>query len=803
MRIFFTKHFLLVVLGFLSLQVMGQRINHLIIESPANLAGEYPIQRAAFGDKAEVEVTGKPVFAVGPNGKYEACEAITNAAEVTGNIAFIDRGTCGFSVKAYNAQNGGAIAVVVCNNNANSPNEIIGMAAGDFADQVTIPAFMTSYATCQKIRASILDGTLESVKLGNFCKVTDVEGDDIIWGIGEDANGNRGDFKGGLNGWTISTENTWVWNADGEVVGGQYLGGDFRSVFSPSGCNGIVVFNSDLYDFNQSCPPVCTGELVSPNISLDGINVEGIVVEFTQALRQYRSKYFIAVSTDGGATWSDTLQFNQEHPTNSAHILERKALPLTGLDGATQFRFKFIYEGNYYYWALDDIVVRNAKVIDTKIETNFFAVAPSLKVPQSQVAPMYFLADVSNKGNATGSNASLNVVIVDSNESPVAAFTEPLGDISSGQTIENTFFSDTFTPDAKPEAYVGAYVISTDEEDGNENNNQALFYFDVTENTFANLYTEDEIGQAYMKDVTEIWAVDPTNYVTIGNSYYLPKGNGWTVDKVRFGLKNQLDEIEGTGQIRVDLFEWDDQDGGVVRGVEPTERTLVGTNTIFLEEIDNLRNIEIPLFGVDEDGNQDEDSEVVLKDNTQYVLVAHSQPFDPSTPRYQFLTYNGFGLDDAYARSIYTEATNFVLDSLDKKRYGGSFYNDDGTQGDEADRTFSPLGNNQTLYSFTVVYLEMDIKKSTSTYNVDNTASAKVFPNPAARELYIDVTLENTSNVKVELVAIDGRVVASKSFDAVKDSRLKLNLNNVASGTYTALIHTDKGVLSKKVVVQK
>ena len=94
--------------------------------------------------------------------------------------------------------------------------------------------------------------------------------------------------------------------------------------------------------------------------------------------------------------------------------------------------------------------------------------------------------------------------------------------------------------------------------------------------------------------------------------------------------------------------------------------------------------------------------------------------------------------------------------------------------------------------------------KWTSTYDIADKAQVSTFPNPASRELFIDVTLENVSqNVRVDLVSIDGRMAVSKSFSNVQDSRLRLDLSGIVSGTYSVLIHTDKGLITRKVVVQK
>lgn len=802
MRRFFTKHLLLLIAGvcFISMDAFGQTINTLTITEPEGAAGNYPALRASFGAQEDVEITAEAIIATDANGT-EMCGEATN--DLTGKMAFLDRGTCGFFDKVKNAEAAGAIAVVVCNN---ASGDLTLMGAGDNEDDIEIPAFMISLENCQKIRTYIADGGVEAT-LRNYvppfeCNpITDQYPDDVIWGVGDDENGNRGDFDGGLNGWTFDKDNTWEWIDRGEISKGTYIG-TTRTMVGWSGCNGIVVMNSDYLDNEGICPAVCTASLISPNINLPE-GVEGVIIEFNQAVRQFQSNYYIQTSKDNGSTWSDPIRINAEIPTNSAHLQGRLAVPVTGFAGADQIRFKFVYEGNYYYWGIDDVILRNGVLADAQVNQNFFAVAPSLRTPMTQVSPMHFLADVSSIGNGDVEGASLVVGIQDESEQLVGLFQEDLGDIAAGESIENILFSETFTPAAQPQFYDAAYVLLSDN-DGNDANDSNSFYFEVTENTFGNLLPEYLVGQ-YMIDIAAIWAVSDriTNYQSFGNIYYLPNGAGWTVDQVRFGLENPFDEVDGTGFVRVELYEWNDEDND--GSCNTNERTLVGVNSIFLDSgtYPNFRNIELPLYGPDADGNADEESEVVLKDNTSYVLIAHSQPLDPSIERYRFLTYNGFDLDSPDDRSIYSSATNYAFELAGEQRTAGSLFEISGNDPDDIDeRVFDILGNDGTLFSYAMMYLEMDLKKPSSTYDIAR-GEAKVFPNPAANELYIDVTLDKVSDVKVELVSIDGRVLTSTSFSGVQDSRLKIDLAGVASGSYTAMIHTNDGVIAKKVIVQK
>ena len=95
----------------------------------------------------------------------EGCSPLVNGADVTGKIAFIDRGSCNFSLKALNAQNAGAIAAVIANHTAGAGT--ITMGAGNFATDVTIPVVMISYEDGQLIRDKIASGTV-NMSIGNL-----------------------------------------------------------------------------------------------------------------------------------------------------------------------------------------------------------------------------------------------------------------------------------------------------------------------------------------------------------------------------------------------------------------------------------------------------------------------------------------------------------------------------------------------------------------------------------------------------------------------------------------------------------
>jgi len=122
----------------------------LKITAPAAIAKELSTATAAFGAAADTtNFNGEVVLGVAADGSglTDGCTAITPA--VAGKIALVDRGVCGFVVKAAMAQAAGAKAVLVANN---APG-LISMGGADPA--VTIPALMITQADGAAIKANL------------------------------------------------------------------------------------------------------------------------------------------------------------------------------------------------------------------------------------------------------------------------------------------------------------------------------------------------------------------------------------------------------------------------------------------------------------------------------------------------------------------------------------------------------------------------------------------------------------------------------------------------------------------------
>ncbi len=148
------------VFGGISGPIEYQETNALLtVNSPASIMGDYDALQAAFGPDL-TSVSGNLVLV--DDGTFlsdEGCSPLVNGASVNGNIALIKRGTCNFTVKVKNAQDEGAIAVIMINNVVGASP--ITMAGDD--PTITIPSVMISEPHGQLIRNAMDTETVNAL----------------------------------------------------------------------------------------------------------------------------------------------------------------------------------------------------------------------------------------------------------------------------------------------------------------------------------------------------------------------------------------------------------------------------------------------------------------------------------------------------------------------------------------------------------------------------------------------------------------------------------------------------------------
>ena len=154
----------------------------LLINSPAAIAGICAAGGAAFGPPLTAAgTTGDVVLANdGVGVGSDACTALP-AGSMTGEIGLVDRGGgCAFTLKVKNAQNAGAIGVVVADNVA---GPVAGMAGVD--PTITIPSLRITLAHGNLIKGQLTLGQTVNVTLKT--KGSGTPEDSYRWLMGEDA----------------------------------------------------------------------------------------------------------------------------------------------------------------------------------------------------------------------------------------------------------------------------------------------------------------------------------------------------------------------------------------------------------------------------------------------------------------------------------------------------------------------------------------------------------------------------------------------------------------------------------------
>ncbi len=134
--------------------VLSAGTPRLTVTAPVEIAGEYLVGAASFGPPlGSPGLTGElmPVFESGTTGFACAPLDTANALSVNGKVALIDRGTCSFTTKIKNAQDAGAIAVIIVEGAPGSPPA--GLPGADRT--ILIPAVRITQADGDMLKAAL------------------------------------------------------------------------------------------------------------------------------------------------------------------------------------------------------------------------------------------------------------------------------------------------------------------------------------------------------------------------------------------------------------------------------------------------------------------------------------------------------------------------------------------------------------------------------------------------------------------------------------------------------------------------
>ena len=706
----------------------------------------------------------------------DACTAAVN--DLTGKIAILERGSCGFSLKALNAQNAGAIGVIVGNNVAGDPAP--GMAAGPEAPMVTIPVWSTTKEVLEAIRTELNNGTTVSIS----AYYTPSGTDEVLW--------NGGTFDDGLDGWTtvgVSADTAiWVHVPDGAASGPLTNG---QTIDSPTLCNGAMIFDSDLYNSTVETQPYPThsGELISPTIDCSAF--DAVSLQFTQYQIMLNSgnpagSASFAYSLDDGMTWSNNIPIPTENVlTNLVQNIvgtETQRFFLPQIAGQGTVKIKFLWDGDFYFWLLDDVQLVRPEDNNLAVMDNFYAIAPNVSWPASQLAPYSHLADISNIGAADQTGTTLRVTVDD--QTGATVYTEDLvyGTTVADSLYENEPFAGTFTPMGDTgTVYTGTYTIFADSADFDERDNSVSYSFTVTDTVFAK-----ENGAVFgVRPADGNWADTEVHSWAFGNFFHVVNGSdAANAEDVRYATSATfgIDIVPAEAIITAYLYEWNDENGNF--DAETNERTRVASASIVTDGMEDLLNVIFEPFDVT-DGTK---GQINLKSDTDYLLMV--EYIAPNLDAASNLEVSGASGWDYGAQTLRSQEMDIPYRPADFIAIGRP-----------DDVTFE-----SGTFANIVPAVRLNIGKELviDVEELDAANIINIMPNPASDFINLQVDLvKNQPNVQVNIVDVTGKTIIAKAYENVSKETFKFDTSNLAAGAYFLNFVTEEGVRTERLMIQR
>jgi hypothetical protein len=626
--------------------------------------------------------------------------------------------------------------------------------------------------TTNATTGAITSGTFDIIAYNNPAPLTDV----VLWGN----NPGEGDFDGGLNNWTtnsLSAGADWVWEAD--ATSNQYG----NTIVSQTAANGAMLF--DAADFTLTVTPQPTqpypvhmGELISPVI--DCSTFGEFACKFYQNYNSLNGDTYFSFSTDGGVTFSDLININDDIAANTATPTPSiKRIPMPGAGGSSQVVVKFTADIDFYDWLIDDVQFIEKVNNDLAIANGFVSTATSYTMPIASVDTLRFLADVANIGGNDQYNVMLDVNVVrGSDNTSVFTASNSYGTMPSGDTTENQLFTDFYLPPASKETYTVTYTLSSDSTDALPDDNSFTFDFEVVDSLFA----KEPAG------TRNIAPSGASNDFTYGSTFYVYGGNdGVTnhryVTGLGFGVGNPAGAV---GEVLTLYLEkpaagstvFDANDDGVIQSTE-REVAAFGSYTVTGNETAN------EVFYVAVNDFQTGGLHA-LEENTLYSVVVNFAGSDATKE---------FFLAGAQSAELNYGAADLAAGLRGVERYSQLL--DVGNSGDYSTGGFigNPVAAVRLQYTEYLVY----------TNNVELEDDAfTIFPNPAVDHITATIELEEQAdNARFVIYNVAGQVLETRNMNNIQNEQVQFNLNNYASGTYFISIDTDKGHSIKRFVVNK
>ncbi len=555
---------------------------------------------------------------------------------------------------------------------------------------------------------------------------------------------------------------------------------------STSTANGFVIFDSDFLDNAGNPSNFGGGSAPAPHVgtlTTDVIDLTGepyVMLEMESYARVFYANFQVALSTDGGTTWGDTVTIYSDASlgvNNASPNVDLVQVNVSNeIGNQSNVKLRFIFDGRpgnangngYYFWMLDDI--RLSDLPRHSLQFTEYNGAPAQDmifgtVPGEgkfgittlkQARAMSFDCNVLNFGWDQQTGVQLEVQILDGSNNVVQTLSSTTATVPSGGVADYTVMNTaSWTPTATGN-YSAIYIAKSDSVTGGMVASDTSRFF-VTDslmsldfNVFDNRFGTGNIGadgsavasRYDLKNDERLFAADiwlsattvPGGVieVTVYDSTGFDFQNGFPTQPLAYQQIPITQAIVDAGVVRADLTGTDGY---------PVYLSTQTTGAYY---------IVVTMFS-NADANP-----VFLRNGQSFPQPATSSImyYTLSAPRWYTGFSNSLTLNAPHIRAVMCPASNAAG------------------------------------------CMEIGVEEVT----LDN--ALEVYPNPADDYVYIEFGEDMSGDIDITIVDMQGRTVKSSTDYAVPGAKLPVALSELTPGMYFMNIQQGEAMSTFKLTVK-
>jgi hypothetical protein len=548
--------------------------------------------------------------------------------------------------------------------------------------------------------------------------------------------------------------------------------------------NGAAIFNSDYLDNRGvltnvgggQAPSPHFGELWSPIIDATGSNDMSVLFQSyyrhfqSNATNPYWASTYISWSEDGGVTWKGRIPIEEhegygtydEMPNGNSMVVK---LPKS--KGTSKFRFKFVFNGDYYFWLIDDVrlgVVKN----NMRINTNSVAIPP-VSVGANNADSVRFMANIVNNGTETARNVKLTAKVFNAaTKAEIFSTTGVYGSIAPDSLAKNRLLPQAFFPSNKVgTTYDIRYEITHDSVD--EFRRDDTLRFNAALQITDSLFRHDNVSDVIpIVPNDAVWQAGQAKSWRVGQYVFIPKGTTTTATRISAVIDDRF--ITTNRVYSVGLYEWIDRNGD--DSVQTSERTLVAAGETIVRANPLGTPVDFNLVNFAPNGGP-----IVLKNNQAYLVMLE---LTPSSGRAWFATADDRGRLGSAGMKTASKLAG-------QPRYSGVInYN--------ANDATTPWSTNlfddeSGRYSPKIRLWAWN--RITDVADLPNSYKVNIYPNPVSQNLNINVDFPKSEEaILCRIFDLKGQLIQEKEYLNVQKETLNMDVNALPIGSYLLQVQT-------------